>query len=108
MHLTSFSQCSCNESNIILLLNGTGHLFTVTTVSIPDNSRWLLRKLSLIILFSLFLHTADLTRFPEIAIPRRGYCKPLALAMTVKQLSVDRHEERKTGLKSRGLVNLFV
>ena len=77
-------------------------------MSIPDNNRWLLRKLSLIILFSLFLCTEDLIRLPEIAIPRRGYCKLLGLAMTVKQLSVDRHEERKTGLKSRGRVNLFV
>lgn len=77
-------------------------------MSIPDNSSWLLRKLSLIILFSLFLRAANLIRLPEIAIPRREYCKLLGLAMTVKQLSMERHEERKTGLKSLGRVNLFV
>lgn len=67
-----------------------------------------MRKLSLINLFNLFLPVADPTFLPEIAMPRRASCKAFCLAMTIKQLSMDRHEERKTCLNSRGRVNLLV
>lgn len=72
LHVTSFCQCFCSESLIALLVSFPGFLFVITTTSMPLNSCWFLRKLSLAKRLSLFLVTASLTHFLDIARPRRA------------------------------------
>lgn len=79
-----------------------------TTISMPANSSWCNRKLSLINLFIRLRCTAECKFFFDIARPSLAMFKELALASKRKLLSTERCAESKTFWYSGALVSLRV
>ncbi len=102
----TFSQCLVKIDSILLLLMSRLFL-TTTTISFPESFFCFNRKLSLIILFNLFLATALRICFFGTAKPRRANSKPLLFAKNKKDLSLERRFEEKTCLYSSGFLNLL-
>lgn len=106
-HWATFFQCLCSDSVIRQFPTVATFFCTMTTISSPDKSFWLYRKLSLIRRFILFRVTASRTRFFEIARPRRAVGSLFGLAKTMNCLSTERNGESNIFLNSAAFFSLL-